>query len=59
MEMVVLAAQCDPVKADTGLTPGAGPSVRLVEQALVDEGLLAAQWVDGYFGTATLTAYAR
>src|SRR5689334_3682108 len=41
MELVVLAAQCDPVKPDTGLTPGAAASVRLVEQALVDEGLLA------------------
>jgi hypothetical protein len=59
MEMVVLAAQCDPVKADTGLTPGAAASVRLVEQALVTEGLLAAQYVDGHFGTATRTAYGR
>jgi peptidoglycan hydrolase-like protein with peptidoglycan-binding domain len=59
MELVVLAAQCDPVKTGTGLTPGAGPSVRLVEQALVDEGLLAAQYVDGHFGTATRTAYSR
>ncbi len=59
MELVVLAAQCDPVKPDTGLTPGAGPSVRLVEQALVDEGLLAAQYVDGHFGTVTRTAYGR
>ncbi|MFT7837058.1 peptidoglycan-binding protein [Saccharothrix sp. BKS2] len=59
MELVVLAAQCDPVKADTGLTPGAGPSVRLVEQALVAEGMLAAQYVDGHFGTSTRTAYAR
>lgn len=59
MELVVLAAQCDPVKTGTGITPGAGPSVRLVEQALVDEGLLAAQYVDGHFGTATRTAYGR
>lgn len=59
MEMVVLAAQCDPVKPDTGLTPGAGPSVLLVEQALVDEGLLAAQYVDGHYGTVTRTAYGR
>jgi hypothetical protein len=59
MELVVLAAQCDPVKDGTGLTPGAGASVRLVEQALVAEGLLAAQYVDGHFGTATRTAYGR
>jgi hypothetical protein len=59
MELVVLAAQCDPVKTGTGLTPGAGPSVLLVEQALVDEGLLATQYVDGHFGTVTRTAYGR
>ncbi|EHY87246.1 peptidoglycan-binding domain-containing protein [Saccharomonospora azurea] len=59
MEKIVLAAQCDPVKDGTGLTPGAGPSVRLVEQALADRGLLAAQYVDGHFGTATRAAYAR
>ena len=58
MEMVVLAAQCDPVKVGTDITPGAGPSVRLVEQALADHGLLAAQYVDGHFGTSTRTAYA-
>ncbi|EHR61628.1 hypothetical protein SaccyDRAFT_2782 [Saccharomonospora cyanea NA-134] len=59
MEMVVLAAQLDPVKSGTGLTPGAGTSVRLVEQALADRGLLARQYVDGHFGTATRAAYAR
>lgn len=59
MELVVLAAQCDPVKTGTGLTPGAGPSVRLVEQALVGVGLLAASYVDGHFGTVTRTAYSR
>ncbi len=58
MEMVVLAAQLDPVKSGTGLTP-AGTSVRLVEQALADRGLLARQYVDGHFGTATRAAYAR
>lgn len=57
MELVVLAAAWDPVKPDTGITPGAGPSVQLVEQALVDVGLLAAQYVDGHFGTVTRTAY--
>lgn len=59
MEMVVLAAQLDPVKTGTGLTPGAGTSVRLVEQALVDRGFLAQSYVDGHFGTATRTAYGR
>jgi peptidoglycan hydrolase-like protein with peptidoglycan-binding domain len=59
MEMVVLAAQLDPVKADTGLTTGAGPSVRLVETALADLGYLSRQYVDGHFGTSTRSAYAR
>ncbi|MEK8104604.1 peptidoglycan-binding domain-containing protein [Micromonospora sp. M12] len=29
-----------------------------VEQALQAQGLLNAQWVDGYFGTVTVSAYA-
>ncbi|OLF09121.1 peptidoglycan-binding protein [Actinophytocola xinjiangensis] len=59
MELVVLAAQCDPVKTGTGLTPGAGPSVTLVEQALADLGFLSSAYVDGHFGTATRAAYGR
>ncbi|GAB3450821.1 peptidoglycan-binding protein [Actinophytocola sediminis] len=59
MELVVLAAQLDPVKDGTGLTPGAGPSVTLVEKALAAKGLLAAAYVDGHFGTSTRAAYGR
>ncbi|GAB2824867.1 peptidoglycan-binding protein [Actinocorallia aurea] len=59
MEATVKAAQIDPRRADSTLTPGAKASVLLVEQALRDRGLLAAQWVDGYFGTLTVTAYAQ
>ena len=59
MEAVVKAAQWDPVKADSGLTAGAGPSVRLVEAALRDRGLLEATYVDGHFGTRTIAAYAQ
>lgn len=59
MESVVKAAQWDPVKADSGLTAGAGPSVRLVEVALRDRGLLEATYVDGHFGTRTIAAYAQ
>ncbi|WP_024874087.1 peptidoglycan-binding domain-containing protein [Saccharomonospora piscinae] len=59
MEMVVLAAQLDPPKSGTGITPGAGTSVRRVERALADKGFLSAQYVDGHFGTATRSAYAR
>lgn len=57
MEAVVKAAQWDPRKSGTGITPGAGDSVRLVEQALVARGHLASQYVDGHFGTSTISAY--
>ncbi|MFE9193661.1 peptidoglycan-binding protein [Micromonospora sp. NPDC007208] len=58
MEATVLAAQIDPRRADNTLTPGAKTSVLAVEQALQAQGLLNAQWVDGYFGTVTVSAYA-
>ncbi|MEV1110436.1 peptidoglycan-binding domain-containing protein [Micromonospora sp. NPDC049751] len=58
MEATVLAAQIDPRRADNTLTPGAKSSVLAVEQALQARGLLNAQWVDGYFGTVTVSAYA-
>ncbi|MGC4745203.1 peptidoglycan-binding domain-containing protein [Micromonospora sp. DT201] len=58
MEATVLAAQIDPRRADNTLTPGAKSSVLSVEQALQAKGLLDAQWVDGYFGTVTISAYA-
>lgn len=58
MEATVLAAQIDPRRADNTLTPGAKASVLAVEQALQARGLLDARWVDGYFGTTTITAYA-
>ncbi|MDF8265611.1 peptidoglycan-binding protein [Luteipulveratus flavus] len=59
MELVVLAAQLDPVKTGTVITTGAGPSVTKVEQALVARGLLDASYVDGHFGTVTRTAYGQ
>jgi peptidoglycan hydrolase-like protein with peptidoglycan-binding domain len=58
MEAVLLAAQWDPAKTGTAITPGSGPSVLLVEQALSARGLLAGSYVDGHFGTATRSAYA-
>jgi peptidoglycan hydrolase-like protein with peptidoglycan-binding domain len=58
MEATVLAAQIDPRRADHTLTPGAKDSVLAVEQALGALNLLDAQWVDGYFGTETISAYA-
>ncbi|NVI91681.1 peptidoglycan-binding protein [Actinomadura sp. BRA 177] len=59
MEATVKAAQIDPRRADDTLTPGAKASVLLVERALRDRQLLDAQWVDGYFGTTTIAAYAK
>ncbi|WP_431873310.1 peptidoglycan-binding domain-containing protein [Amycolatopsis sacchari] len=58
MEAVLKAAQIDPRRADTAITPGSGESVLLVEQALAAKGMLAAQYVDGHFGTSTVAAYA-
>ncbi|MBW6438237.1 peptidoglycan-binding protein [Actinoplanes hulinensis] len=58
MEATVLAAQIDPRRADSTLTPGAKASVLAVEQALQAKSLLPSQWVDGYFGTQTVSAYA-
>jgi peptidoglycan hydrolase-like protein with peptidoglycan-binding domain len=58
MEAVLKAAQWDPAKAGSTVTPGAGPSVTLVEAALRRRGLLDASYVDGHFGTRTLGAYA-
>ncbi|SDG51356.1 hypothetical protein SAMN05216553_108430 [Lentzea fradiae] len=58
MEATVLAAQIDPRRADDTLTPGAKASVLAVERALQARNLLEARWVDGYFGTTTISAYA-
>jgi peptidoglycan hydrolase-like protein with peptidoglycan-binding domain len=58
MEATVKAAQIDPRRADHTLTTGAKASVLEVEKALQSKGLLDAQWVDGYFGTTTIAAYA-
>lgn len=57
MEKVLLAAQIDPRRPDSALTPGAKDHVLAVEQALQAKGFLAAQYVDGHFGTTTTTAY--
>lgn len=58
MEATVLAAQIDPRRLDDTLTMGAKSSVMAVEKALQARHLLAAKWVDGYFGTQTVSAYA-
>jgi len=59
MEAVLKAAQIDPRRADDTQTPGAHDSVLLVEQALQAKGLLDSKYVDGYFGTTTITAYSQ
>lgn len=59
MEVTIKAAQIDPRRADDTLTPGARASVLEVETALEAKGLLAEKWVDGYFGTTTVAAYAK
>lgn len=59
MEATVKAAQIDPRRAGSALTPGAKAGVLLVERALRDRNLLDAQWVDGHFGTTTVAAYAK
>lgn len=59
MEATVKAAQIDPQRPDSTLTPGAKAGVLLVERALRDGRFLDAKWVDGYFGTTTVTAYAN
>ncbi|MGW3180347.1 peptidoglycan-binding protein [Kitasatospora sp. NPDC001119] len=53
---VVAAAGTDPGAAQGHLTYGS--EVAIVEQALADEGLLDQRWVDGSFGTRTVSAYA-
>jgi hypothetical protein len=58
MAAVVKAAQIDPRRPDTALTPGAKAGVLLVEKALDAKNLLAPSYVDGHFGTKTIDAYA-
>lgn len=54
---VIAAARKDPAAAQGHTTYKA--EVLLVERALKAEGLLSAQYVDGSFGTKTISAYAR
>lgn len=58
MEVTVKAAQLDPRRSDHTLTPGARASVLAVEMALQARHHLDGRWVDGYFGTETVAAYA-
>ncbi|MEU0084885.1 peptidoglycan-binding protein [Streptomyces sp. NPDC006274] len=55
LSQLVAAARRDPAKKGTPVSYG---GARVVEQALAAEGLLDERYVDGHFGTATVTAYA-
>ncbi|EPH40839.1 CHAP domain-containing protein [Streptomyces aurantiacus] len=54
---VAAAARRDPAAPQGATTHKA--AVLVVERALVAEGLLAARWVDGSFGTESIKAYAK
>ncbi|NYE96173.1 hypothetical protein FHU41_002423 [Psychromicrobium silvestre] len=59
MERVVLAAQIDPYRGSFAITSGCGPSVKLVQQALIAKKFLAAGYADGNFGKVTIAAYKK
>jgi hypothetical protein len=56
MSKLIAAAKADPPKRGT---PVSYAGVKVVEAALVAEGLLARSLADGHFGTATRDAYAN
>lgn len=58
MELVLVAAMVDPQKSGTGTTLNAAASVRAVEQALDAKNFLGASYVDGHYGSTTISAYA-
>ena len=58
MGRALLAAQIDPGRPDTAITPGSKVAVIRIERLLRRRGLLAKQYVDGHFGSSTKAAYA-
>ena len=54
---VVKAAKLDPARPDGGTTAGSKADVEVVESALFYEGLLGYGYVDGSYGTKTISAY--
>ncbi|MEU3917127.1 N-acetylmuramoyl-L-alanine amidase [Streptomyces sp. NPDC029004] len=56
LSQLIAAARRDPAKSGT---PISYAGARIVEDALAAEGLLARKYVDGHWGTTTLTAYAK
>ena len=60
LSQLIKAAKLDTDRKQGGTTPGSADDVRIVEAALVREGLLPAKWaLDGSFGSLTVNAYAR
>jgi hypothetical protein len=58
MSRALLAAQVDPGRPGTGFTFRAKRSVIRVERRLARRGLLPRRYVDGHFGSTTVSAYA-
>jgi hypothetical protein len=54
---VVRAAKLDPSRPDGATTPGSAADVQTVEVALYYEGLLGYGYIDGSYGTKTISAY--
>lgn len=54
LSKLIAAARKNPAQAGTPVTYA---GVKTVERALVAEGLLAARYADGHYGTQTITAY--
>lgn len=60
LSKVIEAARKDGARPQGGTTSGAEASVKLVEKALVAEGLMSSKYAhDGSFGTVTKTAYSK
>jgi hypothetical protein len=60
LSQLVKAAKLDPARKQGGTTKGAADDVRVVEWALLQEGLLPKKYAsDGSFGTTTIRAYAK
>ena len=56
LSQLLAAARKDPAKSGT---PVSYAGARIVEDALAAEGLLAKKYVDGHFGSTTVTAYRK
>jgi len=57
LKVVSEAARQDSARQQGGQTPGAGPSVIIIERALAHLGYLSWSLVDGSYGTSTMAAY--